>query len=575
MVCLSGKKVRGREHFLSFSFTQLRKSNMEALSKGRDISLSALKQNDPFISSIVDVTSQVALYTFNPKASEWEKTDIEGTLFVYTRSASPYHGFTIMNRLNMKNLVEPINKDLEFQLQDPFLLYRNSNLSIYSIWFYDKNDCQRIAQLMSKVVQMEAQRAQQESPGRTTPNKPSGYDEENPIDILDMLSKAKEEYEQTCQFGDSSILSSSPGIHNSAGLAVKKSIDEHNSSPAQHHNKHILSGTKHLTVEELFGAPVSKEHLMNSNQETLLTSQPDTKLRSQNLGLPFAYEHATELKQLGSPESQNNKINFSQISNSNYQEDAAQVLMTPAALQKSDIKTNRMYNISASPLFQSSLNFEATSNQSAATINTNGHSQNLQQEVKAVSPLMMCPSSEMTCANQNLPSGSNQTPQSGAGERSISDIGSQGHELLQKLKLTQQHDQQHQTLTKPSLAANFSPILVTPESFKEPNIRTTETSLQVVLTPTNTSSVGPSMLLSPGMFKHSTAMISETERKYGSTSPLTLASESRSSPLPTVLSKTQLQEALTHLIKNDSDFLNTIHEAYLQILRKNVGNIKL
>ncbi|MBN3311234.1 DCP1A enzyme, partial [Amia calva] len=43
------------------------------------------------------------------------------------RSATPYHGFTIMNRLNMKNLVEPINKDLEFQLQDPFLLYRNSN----------------------------------------------------------------------------------------------------------------------------------------------------------------------------------------------------------------------------------------------------------------------------------------------------------------------------------------------------------------------------------------------------------------------------------------------------------------
>ncbi|XP_067907831.1 mRNA-decapping enzyme 1A isoform X2 [Heterodontus francisci] len=473
---------------------------MEALSKGRGISLSALKQNDPFISSIVDVTSQVALYTFNPKTSEWEKTDVEGTLFVYTRSASPYHGFTIMNRLNMTNLVEPINKDLEFQLQDPFLLYRNSNLSIYSIWFYDKNDCHRIAQLMSKVVQMEAQRAQQESPGRTTPNKPNGYDEENPIDILDMLSKAKEEYEQTCQFGDSSILSSSPGIHSTVGLAVKaSSIDEHTSSQ---HNKHILSGAKHLTIEELFGTPVTKEQLMNPNQDMLLTSQQGAKLRSQNLVLPFTYEQATELKQLGSPESLNDKIKFSRL---NYQEDTAQVLMTPAALQKSDVKTNRMYNICASPLFQSSLNFEAASNQSAPTISTNGHSQNLQQEVKGVSPLMMCPlSSEITCAPQNLTSGSNQTPQSGTGERSASDIGSQGHELFQKLKLTRQHDQQHQTLSKPSLAANFSPLLVTPESFKEPNIKTTEASLQ-----------------------------------------------------------------------NDSDFLNTIHEAYLQILLKNVGNIKL
>lgn len=48
------------------------------------------------------------------------------------RSASPHHGFTIMNRLSTENLVEPINKDLEFQLQDPFLLYRNGNCKMCS-----------------------------------------------------------------------------------------------------------------------------------------------------------------------------------------------------------------------------------------------------------------------------------------------------------------------------------------------------------------------------------------------------------------------------------------------------------
>lgn len=45
---------------------------------------------------------------------------------VIFRSASPKHGFTIMNRLNMENRTEPITKDLDFQLQDPFLLYRNA-----------------------------------------------------------------------------------------------------------------------------------------------------------------------------------------------------------------------------------------------------------------------------------------------------------------------------------------------------------------------------------------------------------------------------------------------------------------
>uniref|UniRef100_A0A8C4USN8 5'-(N(7)-methylguanosine 5'-triphospho)-[mRNA] hydrolase n=1 Tax=Falco tinnunculus TaxID=100819 RepID=A0A8C4USN8_FALTI len=96
------------------------------LGKGLDISLAALQQQDPYISSIVDVASQVALYTFGHRANEWEKTDVEGTLFVYTRSASPRHGFTIMNRLSMENRTEPITKDLDFQLQDPFLLYRNA-----------------------------------------------------------------------------------------------------------------------------------------------------------------------------------------------------------------------------------------------------------------------------------------------------------------------------------------------------------------------------------------------------------------------------------------------------------------
>ncbi|TNM91333.1 hypothetical protein fugu_019713 [Takifugu bimaculatus] len=94
--------------------------------KGLDISLAALQRQDPYIKNIVDVASQVALYTFNNRANEWEKTEVEGALFVYTRLASPRHGFTIMNRLSMKNLTEPITKDLDFQLQHPFLLYRNA-----------------------------------------------------------------------------------------------------------------------------------------------------------------------------------------------------------------------------------------------------------------------------------------------------------------------------------------------------------------------------------------------------------------------------------------------------------------
>jgi len=69
---------------------------------------------------------------------------VEGTLFVYTRSAHPLNGFMIINRLHLNDLIEPINSGLEFQLQDPFLLYRNGRGSIYGIWFYDRDECARI-----------------------------------------------------------------------------------------------------------------------------------------------------------------------------------------------------------------------------------------------------------------------------------------------------------------------------------------------------------------------------------------------------------------------------------------------
>ncbi|XP_041935486.1 mRNA-decapping enzyme 1B isoform X1 [Alosa sapidissima] len=163
--------------------------------KGLDISLAALQRQDPYINNIVDVASQVALYTFNSKTNEWEKTDVEGTLFVYTRLASPRHGFTIMNRLSMENLTEPITKDLDFQLQDPFLLYRNARLSIHGIWFYDKTDCQRIADLMKNLTRQEHQLHQQQKCGWVSP-RALDTSQARGVDILQMLTKARSEYDK-------------------------------------------------------------------------------------------------------------------------------------------------------------------------------------------------------------------------------------------------------------------------------------------------------------------------------------------------------------------------------------------
>ncbi|XP_067400274.1 mRNA-decapping enzyme 1A [Emydura macquarii macquarii] len=584
---------------------------MESLSKaGQEMSLAALKQHDPYITCIADVTGQVALYSFSPKANEWEKTDIEGTLFVYRRSASPYHGFTIVNRLNMHNLVEPVNKDLEFQLHEPFLLYRNASLSIYSIWFYDKNDCHRIAKLMAKVVQQEAQRSQQVSHDRKSPSRTNGCSENKPIDILEMLSKAKDEYERN-QINELNIISSS-GMQQNANPTKTDSMEtsEQTSSTLQMQDQPFQSTHKHLTVEELFGTSLPKEQptVPYPSPDRLEKLKADTSGREHNLLFPFSLEQSTVTHQpLGKPESPSIKTNASTL---NQQECITPMLIAPASVLQPDIKNVSNYTVQLSPILNSSSTTEAPAAQILPNLNPNSNIiQVMHQAAKQMSPLMNQPPSDVNHMPQNLIAGQNQfiAPLATTNTGNASNTPLPNVDLLQKLKLTPQQDQIQQNLSKTTMAPSISAAvsqLATPESFKETHIKSASLSSKII-TPlqtiqqnkepeifpqpkalpkasqvappqfvTATTTVTPSILLSPSVFQQSASKSTEMENKASSSSPLTLGATEIQTISPTVLSRSQLQETLIHLIKNDSSFLSTVHEVYLQVLTKNT-DIKL
>ncbi|XP_009991793.1 PREDICTED: mRNA-decapping enzyme 1A [Chaetura pelagica] len=448
----------------------------------------------------------------------------------------------------MHNLVEPVNKDLEFQLHEPFLLYRNASLSIYSIWFYDKNDCHRIAKLMAKVVEQEAQRSQQVSQDRKSPSRTNGCNENRPIDILEMLSKAKDEYERAFQ-----------------------------------------SRQKHLTLEELFGMSVPKEQptAPYPSAERMEKLQTDTSAREQhNLLLPFTFDQSTVMQQsLGKSET---------------------------SVSQPDVKNVSSYSVRLSPVLNSASTMEAAPAQMLPGLKqSNSIMQVMQQAAKQITPLVNQPPSEVNHAPQNLMAGQSQliAPLTSTNSGTVSNTSHTSVDLLQKLRLTPQHDQmQQQPLTKTSLTSNISASvgqLATPESFKEshskpsalnskiisplqtvqqnkesetyPQPKTLSKASQVAPPQfvTATTTVTPSILLSPSVFQQSSTKATEVENKATSSSPLTLGATEIQTIPPTVLSRSQLQEALIHLIKNDSRFLSTIHEVYLQVLTKNTDNIKL
>ncbi|XP_058499086.1 mRNA-decapping enzyme 1A [Solea solea] len=499
---------------------------METVNAGHMMSLAALQRQDPYINNLLDVTGQVALYNFNSKANEWEKTDIEGTLFVYSRSASPRHGFTIMNRLSTENLVEPINKDLEFQLQDPFLLYRNGNLGIYSIWFYDKSDCQRIAQLMVKIVKQEADHAQRDSPERAELGTTNGIAEPRPIDILELLSKAKEEYQrtQTCETDGST------GSHVKAAMS---DTERAHSTPQLEKSSHTV--VKQITVEELFGSSLPKD--------PSLPAMPAQNTTSASSDFSAAFT-----------QNQSYTTSAHQNSISNQQHQVPGLLPAPYALHPS-------------PVFQSVIPMSDP------------------QPRCSVSPFMVPP-----------PGSEPRAAPPGPAAPAVPSGAYLGQEILNTLKPAV--SSVNSDIHKPILAPNFLPsTLVPPHSFQEPMgkpLPQQSKEVDVFSPPQNLikpmSAVpmspglavpGPelSVLLSPSAFQQSSSK--KTTTAAAASVVLSTPPEPSTTvvggvePPPAPCSKTQLQETLIHLIKNDPDFLSAIHDAYLQTLSKDLGSMKL
>lgn len=162
------------------------------------MNLAAIKKVDPYAKDIVDTSSHVAFYIFNSEQNEWEKTDVEGAFFIYSRNAQPFHSIFINNRLNTTSFVEPITSHLELQAQAPFLLYRNERSRIRGFWFYNSLECDRISKLVSELVQLAGGTGEA---AITADNSTQVNDakENNNVNIFKMLSNAQQEFNNSNQ----------------------------------------------------------------------------------------------------------------------------------------------------------------------------------------------------------------------------------------------------------------------------------------------------------------------------------------------------------------------------------------
>ncbi|XP_073176183.1 mRNA-decapping enzyme 1B isoform X1 [Lepidochelys kempii] len=593
------------------------------LGKGLDISLAALQRHDPYISSIVDVASQVALYTFGHRANEWEKTDVEGTLFVYTRSASPRHGFTIMNRLSMENRTEPITKDLDFQLQDPFLLYRNARLSIYGIWFYDKEECQRIAELMKNLTQQEQFKAQQGAGAGASPMIQSSGDSKE-VDILRMLTKAKDEYTKCKTCSEPKQMTSSSAIYDNPNLIkpipVKPSETQHQQIPQQ--GKNMDSEPQHLSLTALFGKQENptiyqdlpeqsqKKHQLNLSVRqrvvrSLSYEEPSRHSPSAEKQLCPAIQklmvRGTDLHPLSElPENRlcenGNVRSIGEVFTGLFQpvtshgivashpaQDTAGTQSLLQKLQGQSGSVTKMDPSATGTVSSTASIFSRTSAATASAAQINNMTQPHLVYFNGSLPTQTLGPQTIGKEQSKVP----RQPLSLSGNQSTNSGVISPQELLKKLQIVQQEQQLHVS-SRPTLAAKFPVVTQNTNTLKPLDSWIDKTSgaqkqsplFQVISPQRIPATVTPALLMSPMLFTQST-LAPPKASESGCLPPANQESAANSASLllpmqnpesscvnSNSLTKMQLQETLLHLIQNDDNFLNIIYEAYLFSVKK-------
>jgi len=69
-------------------------------------------------------------------------------LILWFRSIPPFQQVVVLNRLNTDNFIEPITTDLEMEIVQPYLLFRNKEEEITGVWFYKKAEQLKISEVI-------------------------------------------------------------------------------------------------------------------------------------------------------------------------------------------------------------------------------------------------------------------------------------------------------------------------------------------------------------------------------------------------------------------------------------------
>lgn len=95
--------------------------------KNTDLNLTVLKRHHPSITTILSIASSAVIYNFSPVEHQWDKAEVDGTMFVCQRTPSPSSGrdrycLVVLNKRSLENLIVDMADVRDVEITAEFLI---------------------------------------------------------------------------------------------------------------------------------------------------------------------------------------------------------------------------------------------------------------------------------------------------------------------------------------------------------------------------------------------------------------------------------------------------------------------
>lgn len=126
-------------------------SNPPPARSNEELNLKVIRRYNPDITAIISIAMYAVVYTFSPESQTWEKSGVEGTLFICALAPSPAapgaerYGVIVLNRRGLENFLTELRSPECVEITDDYVILQLDETDpatgapkIVGLWIYSE-----------------------------------------------------------------------------------------------------------------------------------------------------------------------------------------------------------------------------------------------------------------------------------------------------------------------------------------------------------------------------------------------------------------------------------------------------